>query len=194
MIRILTLASVLALLPAAAAADHHQPGEAMTAEQPDIGLAVGSQAPDTAFSRTDGTQASLTSLAGTKGVVVAFVRSAEWCPYCMKQMKELEEAAAPLADAGWTLVAVSYDAPEVLADFRESNDLSYDLLSDPDSEAIRAFNLLNAEMEEGTRYYGIPHPAIVFVGADNTVRALLREEGYKTRPPVDLVLETAAGL
>ena len=194
MIRALTLASVLALLPAAAAADHHQPGEAMTTEQPDIGLAVGSQAPDTALTRTDGAQASLTSLAGTKGVVVAFVRSAEWCPYCMKQMKELEEAAAPLADAGWTLVAVSYDAPEVLADFRESNDLSYDLLSDPDSEAIRAFNLLNAEMEEGTRYYGIPHPAIVFVGADNTVRALLREEGYKTRPPVDLMLETAAGL
>lgn len=195
MVRTLTLASVLAMLPVAAMADHHTAGTEMVARQaPGHGLAVGETAPDASLVRIDGTKTSLQALAGEKGVAVVFFRSADWCPFCKKQLKELEAAAAPLADSGWTLVAVSYDDPETLEAFKQANGLSYELLSDEGSKAIRAFNLFNAETREGTRYYGIPNPAILFIDTENTVRAQLREEGYKKRPPVDLVISTAAGL
>ncbi len=198
MVRTLTLASVLALLPAAAMADHHLAGEGsaemMEMQMPGHGLAVGETAPDVSLIMTDGTRTSLQALAGDKGVAVAFVRSADWCPFCKKQLKELEAAAGPLAESGWTLVAVSYDDPAILEGFSKDNGLSYKLLSDQGSAAIRAFNLLNTDMQEGTRYYGIPNPAILFIDTENTVRAQLMEEGYQNRPAVDLVISTAAGL
>ena len=206
MLRTLSLASVIALLPAAAGAQETTDTELHTksveadkvvaalTETPVIGLADGVQAPVVALLDTGGAPQTFDSLAGAKGTVVAFVRSADWCPYCKKQLIELEAAAAPLADAGWTLVAVSYDPVETLAGYKADKGLSYALLSDEGSVAIKAFNLLNTDVKPGSRYDGIPHPAIVFIGADGTIRRTLREDGYKTRPAVDLVIETAEGL
>ena len=206
MLRTLSLASVIALLPAAAGAREATDIELHTksveaekavaalAEAPVIGLADGVQAPAVALVDTRGATQTFETLAGAKGTVVAFVRSADWCPFCKKQLIDLEAAAAPLAAAGWTLVAVSYDPVETLAGYKADKSLSYELLSDEGSVAIKAFNLLNTDMKPGSRYDGIPHPAIVFIGADGTIKQTLREDGYKTRPAVDLVIETAEGL
>jgi peroxiredoxin len=205
-LRTLSLASVIALLPAAVGAQagtdtdlHTKSVEAdkavaELAETPAIGLADGVQAPAVALVDTSGAQQTFETLAGTKGTVVAFVRSADWCPFCKKQLIDLEAAAAPLAAAGWTLVAVSYDPVETLAGYKADKALSYELLSDEGSVVIKAFNLLNTDMKPGSRYDGIPHPAIVFIGADGTIKQTLREDGFKTRPAVDLVIETAEGL
>lgn len=206
MIRTLSLASLIALLPAAAGAQAGTETELHTksveadkavaalAETPMIGLADGVQAPAVALVDTGGETQSFETLAGAKGTVVAFVRSADWCPFCKKQLIDLEAAAAPLAHAGWTLVAVSYDPVETLAGYKAEKGLSYELLSDEGSVAIKAFNLLNTDMKPGSRYDGIPHPAIVFIAADGKVARTLREDGYKARPAVDLVIETAEGL
>ena len=206
MLRTLSLASVIALLPAAAGAQETTDTELHTksveadkavaalAETPEIGLADGVQAPVVALVDTSGTTQTFESLAGARGTVVAFVRSAAWCPYCKKQLIDLEAAAAPLADAGWTLVAVSYDPVETLAGYKADKGLSYALLSDEGSVAIKAFNLLNTDVKPGSRYDGIPHPAIMFIAADGKIARTLREDGYKTRPAVDLVIETAEGL
>ncbi|MEH6809424.1 MAG: redoxin domain-containing protein [Hyphomonas oceanitis] len=206
MIRTLSLVSVLALLPATAcgqepseealnakAAEAEMAIEAR-AETPQVGLPNGAEAPAVSLVDTAGETQTLETLAGPKGTVFAFVRSADWCPYCKKQLLDLEAAAAPLAAAGWTLVAVSYDPVETLAGYKADKGLTYELLSDEGSAAIKAFNLLNTEVKPGSRYEGIPHPAIVFVNADGHVVKTLREEGYKTRPAVDLVIETAEGL
>ena len=85
-------------------------------------------------------------------------------------------------------------APDILSKFADKNGLGFELLSDPDSAAIMAFNLLNEQMKSGSRYYGIPHPAIMFVGTDETIRAVLREEGYKNRPSLDVILQIAEQL
>ena len=180
----LALAAALAL-PAAA-----QQSAAPEARM--IGPIVGSQAPDATVVIPGGETVPLASLAGENGMAVVFVRSLDWCPYCKKQAMDLEAAAAPLAEAGWTLVLLSYDGPETLAGFAEEKDLSYALVSDEDSEAIKAFGLLNEEHEQGSRAYGIPHPAIVFVRANGTVGAVLRETCYKDRPAVEVVTETAS--
>lgn len=205
MVRNLALASVLAMLPATAcsqSSDAELDAKADAATKaaleatatPQVGVAVGTNAPDVTLIGTDASPQTLADLTGEAGVVLAFTRSADWCPYCQKQMKELEAAATPLNELGWTLASVSYDSPDVLAAFADKNDLTYPLLSDTDSAAIKAFNLLNEEVDASTRYYGIPHPALVFVRADGTIAAMLREEGYKDRPPADVVISTAESL
>lgn len=136
----------------------------------------------------------LDAIMGENGAVIAFARSLDWCPYCKAQAKDLKNAADPLDDLGWSLSLITYDAPETLYDFGEAFDINYLLLSDESSKMIDAFNLRNTEMTPGGRYDGIPHPAIIFISPEGEVEAMLREEHYQDRPPVELVIETAEGL
>ncbi|MEQ9504790.1 MAG: peroxiredoxin family protein [Hyphomonas sp.] len=193
MSRTLTLATLMAMLPATGAV-LPLAAQAEQAAAVSIGPEVGSTPAFGPLVDASGAPADMTALAGSRGTVVAFVRSADWCPFCKKQLVELEAAKAPLAAQGWSLVSVSYDTPEKLADFAEKSAVSYPLLSDTGSETITAFNLLNDTVKKGTRSYGIPHPALVFVGADGKIEAVLREDGYRNRPAVEAVIATATGL
>ncbi len=186
MLRTLMIAFALGLATPACA-------EAPAAAPAEIGLADGARVGAQTLISSSGDTVALSDLAGDSGTVIAFVRSVVWCPFCKTQLAGLEAAAAPLQAKGWRLIAVSYDAPEKLADFKADRGLSFELYADTDSAVIRAFNLLNAEMQPGSRTYGIPHPAIVFVGADGTLKKTLREEGYRDRPAVEAVLEVANG-
>ena len=167
---------------------------AAVAEASSIGPQVGAPAPVSEVVTAQGETVSLSDLSGEAGVAVAFVRSLDWCPYCRQQAIELEGAKAPLAASGWALTVLSYDPPETLTAFAEEKGLTYTLVSDEGSDAIRAFDLFNEEMREGSRYWGIPHPAIVFIDTAGMVGEVLREEGYKDRPPVDVVIEAAERL
>jgi peroxiredoxin len=204
MIRTASLASLLAMLPAAAVAQETTDATlaaksaeadryAEAAEAMRVGPVVGQPAPSVTLRGPEG-NVILPDIAGEKGTVIAFFRSADWCPYCQKQLVELNEAAMPLAQQGWTLVGVSYDSTDTLSGFKAKKSLTYDLYSDPGSAAIDAFDLRNTDVPAGSRYEGIPHPAIVFIGTDGTVKAVLREEGYKVRPSNQAILETAGGL
>ncbi len=163
------------------------------AEAAMIGPKVGEPAPDldsTVAVTADG----VTPAGGEQGRVLVFVRSADWCPFCKAQLLELQGIAATLAEMGWALEAISYDSPQILSQFANDNGLSFTLRSDEGSEVITAFGLLNTDVREGSRSYGIPHPAVVFVREEGTVAAVLREEGFRVRPSVDAISEAAAML
>lgn len=165
----------------------HDHGAAETAM---IGPKVGSTAPgldSTVAVTADG----VTPAAGENGRVLVFVRSADWCPFCKSQLVELEEIAAPLAEAGWALEAISYDSPEILSGFANDNGLSFTLRADEGSKVITAFGLLNTDVREGSRSFGIPHPAVVYVRSEGTVAAVMREEGFRVRPSVDAIADLA---
>ncbi|MEM9740789.1 MAG: peroxiredoxin family protein [Pseudomonadota bacterium] len=172
---------------APAIADGHGHSKSETAM---IGPKVGAMAPS-----LDGTVSvvaeGVTPAAGEAGRVLVFVRSADWCPYCKTQLVELESIAGTLAEEGWALEAISYDSPETLAEFATDNEISFTLRADEGSAVITEFGLLNTDVREGSRSYGIPHPAVVFVRKEGTVAAVLREEGYSTRPSTEAITEAA---
>lgn len=193
-----SLAIALTALPASARETVEMRAEesatAPAIPTPDVGLAIGQTVPHVELVRADGVIADLPELMGERGAAIVFVRSVDWCPYCQKQLKQIDEIAGELSELGWPLVAVSYDDSELLAEFSEKHGLSYEFASDPESQAIKDFNLLNEGMTPGSRYYGVPHPAIFFVDTDRSVRAVLREESYKDRPAMEIVLHIAAQL
>jgi peroxiredoxin len=160
----------------------------------DLGLKPGAKIPALGVTTSSGGAATFETLKGQNGMVLAFVRSADWCPFCKSQLKDLDKVAADLKAAGYPLVALSYDSPETLAKFSTSAKLSYTLVSDAGSKTIDAFGLRNTAMDGKARFAGVPHPAIYVIGADGTVRAKLMEEKYSQRPPSDLVLSTVKGL
>jgi peroxiredoxin len=134
------------------------------------------------------------SLRGEKGLVLVFHRSAKWCPYCQAQLIDLKTIVEPLKARGYALAALSYDAPQVLAEFQAKHALGYRLVSDQGSRVIDAFALRDPAYKEGTMPYGVPRPAIFIIDANGVIKASIAEEGYKTRPSSAAVLTTIDSL
>jgi hypothetical protein len=56
---------------------------------------------------------------------------------------ELQRDVRQLDERGIKLVTISYDSQEILRDFTVRNDITFTMLSDPQSEVIERFDLLN---------------------------------------------------
>ncbi len=180
MFRSVFAASVLMMTGAAAFADDHGDGTSAM-----VCVEAGTQAPDFSAVTAAGEPVAFADISGENGAVVVFSRSLDWCPYCKAQALELETVKADLEAQGWTLNLITYDAPEILADYSAEKSLTYTLLSDTDSAMIDAYGLRNEEMPAGSRFEGVPHPAIIYIKADGEVAGVQKEEGYKTRPPAE---------
>lgn len=136
----------------------------------------------------NGKQHSFSDLTGKNGMVLAFVRSVEWCPYCQKQVIELDKNKKKFNDLGYSVVTLSYDQAKQMEKFVTTNNPSITLLSDPRSEAIRAFGIMNDASAKGTMSYGIPHPGVYVIDDNKKVQAKFFEEGYQNRPTVRSIL------
>ncbi len=72
--------------------------------------------------------------------------------------------------AGVAVYTLSYDEADALRDFGEAHGITYPLLSDPDSEVIRSFGILNTLINPDDHpWYGIPFPGTYVVGADGVI-------------------------
>jgi peroxiredoxin len=135
-----------------------------------------------------GLDVSFEALKGKEGLVVFFVRSADWCPFCQQQLKDFIGRYQGFKDRGYEVASVSYDSVEKLSRFSTRYAVPYKMLSDPTSESIKAFDVLNTKYAQGSRFYGIPHPTIYVINAQGVVTHIFSEGGYKARPPVDGIL------
>lgn len=184
MLRSIILASTI-LFAGAAHADGHGHSHAT--------LEIGA-APALSAVTVTGETVGFDEISGANGAVIVFSRSLEWCPYCKAQAIELETIKADLEASGWSLNILTYDAPDTMAKFAKESGLTYTTLSDTDSATIDAFGLRNTEMTPGSRFDGIPHPAIVYMAADGTVAGVQKEDGYETRPETAGIPAMAASL
>ena len=157
--------------------------------------AVGEKAPAVAGTDINGKARTLRDVAGRKGTVLMFFRSAEWCPFCKAQLIAMNaEAAGPLAARGYNLVGLSYDAVPVLAKFAAERKVAWTLLSDPQSKVIDGWNLRDPAYPPGNRAHGVPRPAIYVIDTKGVIRARLMEENYRNRPPASAVLAAVDAL
>ncbi len=157
------------------------------------GPALGSNVPAALAATTQSGEAvELAKLgANDKGLVVAFVRSADWCPFCKRQLIELSKRQADFDERGLRLVSVSYDSVDILQGFGEQFEISFDMLSDPKSMIIDAFGIRNMDQKPGSAGDGIPHPGIMVFDRDGKLVAKFAEKSYRKRPKIDDVLAAA---
>ncbi len=160
-----------------------------------FGPRVGTQAPLVeALKDQNGETRKLQDLAGPKGVVLMFFRSAAWCPYCQVQLIDMNAGAASIEQRGYKIVGLSYDDPSVTKAFTDRRRITYTLLSDPKSAVIDRWKLRDPQYPAGNRAFGVPRPIIFVIDRKGVIRASLAEETYKTRPPVAEVLKAIAAV
>jgi peroxiredoxin len=141
-----------------------------------------------------GRRRALDELMGSQGITIVFVRSADWCPFCKRQLAELNQHAAEFEALGYPLVSVSVDAvPEITA-FHDQARIHFTMLADPVGAAGEDLGIRDRQYPTGDRAFGVPHPGIFVLASDRTILAKFFEPGYKTRPDPNAVLESIRGL
>lgn len=94
---------------------------------------------------------------------------------------ELQEKLEEIRKQGLGVAAISYDSPSVLRAFSQRRGITYPLLSDPGSQVIRRFGILNTEVPAGTQFSGIPHPGTYLVNPKGVVIAKYFEQDFTER-------------
>src|SRR5437870_13516847 len=100
-------------------------------------LAEGDPAPEFSLPDSTGKQVSLSDYRGRK--VVVYFYPAAGTPGCTKQACDFRDNLADLDGAGFEVVGISPDPPAKLAKFRDSERLTFPLLSDVDKSVLGAY-------------------------------------------------------
>lgn len=123
----------------------------------------------------------LQPFAGPNGVVFIALRSLDWCPYCMRQLIQLQSFKPRFDAAGIALVAMTYDDPRLQQQFIGAHDITIPVLSDIDALSFRTLGILNPAYRPGDSRYGIPYPGMIVVDPQGVVVGKLFLEAYSSR-------------
>ena len=104
---------------------------------------------------------------------------------------ELQQYWQEFRKQGLGLCAISYDSVAILEDFGGRHDITFPMLSDPQSKIIRDFGILNGDGEGGGRdnwHFGVPHPGTYRVNSDGTVQSKYFLKDFEDRTSMPTIL------
>ena len=98
------------------------------------------------------------------------------------------------ADAGAKVYVLSYDEVDALADYKKAHGATFTMLSDPNSEVIRSFGILNTLISEDDHpWYGIPFPGVYVVDETGAIVQKFFENNFHVRPGPEQLLAALRG-
>jgi len=118
-----------------------------------IRLQPGDTAPDFDLANDSGGRVNLAQLRGQR--VVLYMYPAALTAGCTKQACDFEENLASLDSAGYAVVGISPDPPAKLAKFREHDNLTFPLLSDPGKVVLTAYGAYGEKQLYGKTVVGV---------------------------------------
>lgn len=153
------------------------------------GPAVGGRFPDLLeLQDQTGKLQSLTKLMGKQGTAVFFVRSADWCPFCMRQLADVNGRLADFNELGLNVVSVSMDTVDKIANFHAKQAIGYTMLSDPQGGIVEKLGIRDPQYADGSRAYGVARPMIFIIDPQFRITHKYAEESYRNRPDLNKVL------
>mgnify|MGYP001819974564 FL=1 len=157
----------------------------------DPGPAIGSRFPGLRALYQGREITLLDEFAGARGTVLVASRSFDWCPYCMRQLIQLQAHRPDYEAAGLGLVAITYDAPELHQVFIDKHGITIPLLSDIDALSFKTLGILNADYQPGDPRYGIPYPGMIVIDPQGLVVGKLFLAAYSSRVDAESALNFA---
>ncbi|CAH0208290.1 MULTISPECIES: thioredoxin-dependent thiol peroxidase [unclassified Microbacterium] len=154
-------------------------------------LEAGQAAPDFTLLDQDEHPVSLSDFRGRR-VIVYFYPAAQ-TPGCTTQACDFRDSLASLQGAGYTVLGVSRDTPEKLRSFRDSDGLTFPLLSDPDHAVHEAYGAWGEKQNYGKTITGVLRSTFVVDEEGRIVEAQynVKATGHVARLRKALGLATA---
>jgi peroxiredoxin len=153
------------------------------------GPVVGSVFPNAlALQDQSGKPQSLRALLGKNGAAVFFVRSADWCPFCKRQLADANSHVADFQKLGLNVVSVSMDSVDKIAAFHDSQHVGFNMLSDADGKVVETLGVRDTQYSDGSKAYGVARPMIFIVDRRLKITHKYAQESYRDRPDLTCVL------
>lgn len=169
-------------------------------------LLPGLSVPDVTLKDTQGQPVALKKLLANKPTVLVVYRGG-WCPYCSKQLKNIQNIEQQIAEMGLQIIAVSPDSPAKLAQSTISSP-TYQLLSDDQLALAQAMGLafflddktakvyrnklgVNFVGLDGEQKVALPVPAVFVLDTQGMVHFQYANPNYRVRLSELLLLAAA---
>jgi peroxiredoxin len=163
------------------------------------GLQVNEVAPEFSAKDQFGKEVKLKSLLKNGPVVVMFYRG-QWCPYCNKQLNEMQDSLNLLTSKGATVLAVTPEKAENISKTVEKTKASYSILFDDGLQIMKSYKV-SFEVDTVTikkyKNYGIdfseanganganlPVPAVYIIDKKGKIIYRYFDLDYRKRPSV----------
>jgi peroxiredoxin Q/BCP len=129
-------------------------------------LEPGDPAPDFTLTTDTEERLSLSDLRGKR--VILYVYPAAMTPGCTKQACDFRDSLQSLHAQGFEVVGISPDKPAKLAKFRERDQLTFPLVSDPDRAVLREYGAFGEKKLYGKTVEGVIRSTFV-IDADGKI-------------------------
>ena len=164
------------------------------------GLFLNSKAPDFKLKDQSGAEVSSKELRKKGPVVIVFYRG-NWCPYCNKELKNLQDSLALFTEKKAQVIAITPEASEGIAKTVEKTGAIFPILYDADAKLAKAYGVAFTVDEKTAKRYKsfdidllkinnqktepvLPVPAVYIINKDGSVTYRYFESDYKKRPSV----------
>jgi peroxiredoxin len=167
------------------------------------GLMVNDDAPAFSAKNQNGKMVSLKEELKKGAVVLVFYRG-QWCPYCNKHLKKLEDSLSLITAKGASLITITPEKPENISKTIEKTKASYSILYDDGLKIMKSYDVAFAVDEktvEKYKGYGIdftkangenganlPVPALYIIGMDGKIAYRYFDTDYSKRASVAEIL------
>lgn len=164
-----------------------------------IGLKVNDKAPEFSAKDQNGKTISLQNELKNGKVVLIFYRG-QWCPYCNKELKGMQDSLSFITSKGAVVVAVTPELPENISKTIGKTNASYSILSDDGLKIMKAYDVAYAvdpALNEKYKGYGIdlmkanganganlPIPAVYIIDTNGNIIYRYFDVDYRNRASV----------
>lgn len=179
-------------------------GLAVNAQNGPKGLNVNDKAPGFSAKDQAGKTVSLNEQLKTGAVVLLFYRG-QWCPYCNRQLKNLEDSLSLITARGATLIAVTPEKPENINKTIEKTKVTYPVLFDDGLKIMKSYDVafaVDPDVIKKYKGYGIdfsevngnngaqlPVPAVYIISKKGEIIYKYFDTDYRKRPAVKDILD-----
>ena len=170
------------------------------------GLPLQSKAPKIKAKDQDGNKINLSDLRKKGPVVVMFYRG-NWCPYCNKQLKELQDSLQYITARGASVIAITPEAQDGVDKTIEKTGASFPIIFDRDVQIGKAYGVsyqvdtatmnkyktnwdvdfLKINQQKEKAY--LPVPAVYIVDKNGLITYRFFETNITKRPSVKELLD-----
>lgn len=168
------------------------------------GLKNGTQAPEFTATDNTGKALDLKALLKTHKAVVLFFYRGQWCPYCNKQMKQLQDSLQLLTKKGAYVVGVTPETSENIAKTVDKTHASFSIIEDKGYNIMKAYQVnytvddalfaklkgygVDLEKNNGNTDHVLPVPATYVIDRSGKIIFVHFDKDYTKRPPVSALL------
>ena len=168
------------------------------------GLKAGEQAPEFIGKDNSGKVLELKTLLKSHKAVVLFFYRGQWCPYCNKQIKQLQDSLQLLTGKGAYVVGVTPETSENISKTIDKTHASFSMIQDEGYKIMKAYAVnytvdpvllgklknygIDLEKNNGNTDHVLPVPATYVINRAGKITYVHFDKDYTKRASVSAIL------